>query len=351
MNGGTGTDTAGTLTRLVSVVVLVLAFMLTKPITLENVDPLLIVAAVIAAISAAALAWMIQSKEDLTWPSAVEIAQASALIAGSLAILAILRTVLPLFVGEAGNAILGLAFVVLLLFVFAYTDRGISLPAVSRGGNGKGKDDTSTSSKPLTRPDSTVVPTSDQPAKTTAAGSGIGSLSVTGTVVAIAVVFGYGALIVLLIQRSSVSAEEWARLVGLQDGLQAAAFAALGALIGVAIQGRATAAAQQTAVQAVSDADVAHADAAALASEADGKTEKLNETAAKLTEIERALSDEAVPERVREFPVDLKALGIRPLRELHGRDWATQDGALTQIRSLRDEVAKAANTRTVRRIR
>ena len=117
-------DAASTLTRLVSVVVLIIAFIATKPITLQNVDSLLIVALVIAAIAGAGLAFEINRTADLSWPSATALARAASIIAGCLAVLAILRTVLPLFVGDLEDEILGLAFIALLLIVFAFTERG-----------------------------------------------------------------------------------------------------------------------------------------------------------------------------------------------------------------------------------
>ena len=158
-------------------------------------------------------------------------------------------------------------------------------------------------------------------------------------------------MIAFLIQRSAASDDEWARLIGIQGGLQAAAFAALGALIGVTVQGRAVDAANLQAQTAQGAADQSAAEADGLATELDEKEAALGATAESLTSLERRISDHALPEDVRELPIQIDAVGILPIQQMRGRSIASEDHVLNDIRTLRDKVVAASATRGAARRR
>jgi hypothetical protein len=345
-------DRSSTLARVTGVLVILGTFIGTKQIAAPELDALAIVAALVA-LTCGVLALYVMTVEYKTDPAAhpvlpaiVELMRIGAIVAGGLAIFGIWRTVVPGFVGPTyTDPVLGLSLIVLLVAVF-YLTRPV--PGVVPGAAGGAGGPIAPASPAMTSP----APIASVAASASGEASGPRATTVVGTIVAIAVVIAYGAVIVTLLQQSSVDDKVWARLVDIQGGLQAAAFAALGALIGVTVQARSTDAATAVAAAATTEAAQSADDAALAAqqaSDATAKTAQLTSTLkavdAGLTTVERDASDEAIPSGLN--TVEFQNIVADATRDQGGEHFlnlrppAANDKTIIEVRRLRDLIREA----------
>jgi len=325
-------ERSATLTRVAAVLIILGAFLATNQIAAPELDALAVVSALVALTCGVLALWVMaleyrdDPKGHPILPAVIEIIRIGAIVAGGLAVFGIWRTVVPGLVGPTyTDPVLGLSLILLLVTVFYVTRPMLAASAPARA--------TADSGGP-----GPVPGAASKPSKTPAAGSpastdgGSRTMTVVGTIVAIIVVGGYGWVIATLLTRAGLAQDaEWARLIDVQGGLEAAAFAALGALIGVTIQGRST--------------DAAKAAAAVSAGDAAKATSTLKTVETGLTHVERNASDNTIPS-------DLGSLGFQnyvatmPEHErtqmfTHVRAPAADDRTLAEIRRLRDLIRDA----------
>jgi hypothetical protein len=229
-------------TRAGAILVLIGAFVATEGITVGKVDALAIVAVLVAGatLAIAVIVAVRQPADERTFLLAG--AEAGVLAAGALAIFGIFRTVLP-STSASSDPILGAGLAILLVILWLATDGGGFARArrvVVR---------TPVAGAP-------AVPPADGGAVTTAAveveAPATPRLNILQVIVAVAVVLTYGAMLYGLWQGAFANLEDkpWSRLVELKSGVEQVAFGALGALLGYAVQSRATSAATDEAEKA-----------------------------------------------------------------------------------------------------
>ncbi|MBA2719945.1 MAG: hypothetical protein H0U52_12005 [Chloroflexi bacterium] len=336
-----GSSASQTLVRALAVVVIIGAFVATQQIETGQVDTLAWAGLVVASISAAAVALQLMRQPNASVSLADGLGTTGVTVGAVLVAIGIFRTVFKDAATPYSDAVLGVGLVVLLVLTFWMTERRrqpAAAPAAVfpvAGAPGAGA--------------ALAAPASPPPPAGTS-GEGTRRLTVLGSLVALVVVIGYAAIIAGLWVRSGAADAEWARLIGLQSGIQAAAFAALGALIGVTIQGQAVGAAQDDAAKAREAAGTAAAGEAAATAQVgaaqaavESHGEVLDSADQALGELERMVADRAVPSSVRE---DTLALGVDelirdPSRLRHvGRVIVADedDALLEKIRATRDDL-------------
>lgn len=338
-----GSSGSQTLIRALSIVVVLGAFIATRQIETGQVDTLAWAGLAVASISAAAVAIQLARQSNASALLVDGVGPTGVIVGAALVAIGIFRTVFEGVASPYSDPVLGIGLVLLLVLTFWITEGPKERPgrsaiadaaAGSGGAGGQGGDPSA----------------GDVKSTSGASGEGTGRLTVLGSIVALVVVVGYAAMIVGLWIRSGSSDAEWSRLIGLQAGLQAAAFAALGALIGVTIQGQAVGAAQEKAGKATEAAEQAEAAKAAEAAKVlseravvQSQESVLESADEALENLERIVADRVVPLAVRSdaLTFDLESLVQEPerLRQVGRMAVSGEDDVLLEkIRSARDDL-------------
>lgn len=224
------------LTRAAAILVLIGGFAATQQIELKSIDALVVIGVLVALVVTvlAALATF-RTKSDAE-TTTLGLTEAGVFAAGALTIFGIFRTVIPDSTSFQAAPILGLGLVILLLIIWVATDGGgvfgaPRLRGAAAGGGGGGDDGGGTGAPAVTSP--------------------LGRLNALQVIVAVAVVLGFAAMLFGLWTSVAVDDKQWSRLIELKGTVEQVAFAALGALLGFAVQGRAVDKAEEKTQEAL----------------------------------------------------------------------------------------------------
>ena len=239
-----GTRSRRALTRALAILVVIGGFAATQQIEVAAIDALVIVGVFVAIFVAVLAGWATIRTESEERAMLLSLTEAGVFAAGALTIFGIFRTVLPASTFQEAPA-LGLGLVILLIIIWLVTEGGGLFPVRGRrnGGNGNGGGGNGVGGN-----DGDAAPAR---AATVSGGTRLSALQ---SLVAIAVVVAYGAMLYGLWINAGLDDETaWTRMIEIKSTVESVAFAALGALLGFAVQGRAAEKAEEKADQKEKD--------------------------------------------------------------------------------------------------